>query len=153
MNSPENTQLVRLIYKSQSALKGTASDVERGFSDILETSRRRNAAVGLTGALMFTRFMFVQALEGPAQAVEETFDRICCDLRHLSIEVLEYERIDEAAFGAWSMSHLEPDGAAKAQLERAGSETAFAEAAVTTLKLMAALLQATAEPSALRSAA
>ncbi len=82
--------MVRLIYKSRSALEGTASDLERGFEGLLETSRRRNAAEGVTGALMFTRLLFVQALEGPADIVERTFDRICCDLRHKEVEIIEY---------------------------------------------------------------
>ena len=69
MSSPAAPQMVRLIYKSRSALEGTASDVERSFDAILETSRRRNAADGLTGALIFTRLLFVQALEGPADVV------------------------------------------------------------------------------------
>ena len=140
MSAPE-PELVRLIYRSRSALPGNASDVERGFASILDTSRRRNAAEGLTGALMFTRLLFVQALEGRAAVVEQAFDRICCDLRHTGVEVVEYGPAAHRAFGDWSMSHLVPDGEAAERLDRSASDEELVDAAAAALKLMAVLLR------------
>lgn len=140
--------LVRLIYKSRSALEGTGSDIQRGYDAILETSRRRNAAEGVTGALMFTHFLFVQALEGPAEVVEQVFDRICCDLRHTAVEIIEYGPAPARSFGDWSMTHLEADGRAQALLDQPESEVGLAEAAGSALKLMAALLRAGPVPAA-----
>ena len=133
---------VRLIYKSRSALEGTASDIERGVHDILQASRRRNSAEGVTGALMFTRLLFVQALEGPADAVERVFDRISCDLRHTGVEIIEYRTVDDRGFGTWSMSHVVPDGAAEVLLQDEALEGDPTDVAVSALKLMATLVSA-----------
>ena len=89
MTPRDETDLFRLVYRSRSAVAGGAEDVRRAIEAVLAVSRRRNAAAGVTGALMFTRLYFVQALEGPTAAVEATFDRICCDLRHTGVEVVE----------------------------------------------------------------
>ena len=51
-------------------------------ADILRTSRRNNAEVGVTGALMFNGGAFAQVLEGPRRGVESTFERIQRDQRH-----------------------------------------------------------------------
>ena len=142
MTAPAAPQLVRLIYKSRSALEGAASDVEREFEGILRISRRRNVEEGVTGALMFTRLLFVQALEGPAEAVESVFDRICSDVRHTGVEVVEYGPVGERGFGEWSMSHLVPDGAAEALLDGRPDAAEPADAATSALKLMAVLLRA-----------
>ena len=153
MSAPTPSQLVRLIYRSRSALEGTASDVERGFAAILEVSKRRNAAAGVTGALMFTRLLFVQALEGPADVVEDIFDRICCDLRHTAVEIVEYAPVAQRNFGEWSMSHLIPEGPAAALLDRSGCDSELVDAAASALKLMAALLGASDQSTAGRRAA
>ena len=140
MSAPMPSQLVRLIYRSRSALEGTASDLERDFAEILGSSRRRNAADGVTGALMFTRLLFVQALEGPADIVEEAFERICSDLRHTGVEIVEYGPVPQRGFGDWSMSHLVPNGPAAALLDSSASDSELVDAAASALKLMAALL-------------
>ena len=150
MRPPPPAPLVRLVYKSRSALEGTASDIQRSFDAILDTSRRRNAAEGVTGALMFTRLLFVQALEGPADAVESVFDRICCDVRHVGVEIVEYGPVTEPGFGEWSMSHLVPDGAAEALLDGRAGEGELVDAAASALKLMAALLRAPDDTAAPR---
>ena len=132
--------LFRLVYRSRSTIPGTADDVRRTLAAILATSRQRNTAVGITGALMFTRFLFVQALEGPADAVEATFDRVSCDLRHAHIEVVECGPVLERAFGDWSMSHLVPDAAAGVLLDEVEDEQAWADAATAAMRLMASLI-------------
>jgi hypothetical protein len=149
MTAPDHTDLFRLVYRSRSALRGDAEEVHQQVDRILTVSRHRNAQAGVTGALMFTGLFFVQALEGPAAAVEVTFDRICCDLRHSSIEVVECGPVLEPAFGDWSMSHLVPTTDAGALLDRVEHDTELADAASAAMKLMLALLQS--EPRAIAS--
>ena len=153
MSTTSTEGLVRLIYRSRGALKGTASDVERGLEAILEASRRRNAGEGVTGALVFTRLLFVQALEGPSAAVEAVFDRICCDLRHTGVEIIEFAPVAQRGFGEWSMSHLVPNGQAAALLDRSASDGELVDAAASALKLMAALLRAPDSASQIDQAA
>ena len=102
---------------------------------------------------MYTQSSFVQALEGPSEEVEQSFDRICCDIRHSDVEVLEYGPISESAFGVWSMSRLQPHGATAALIRPDLSDEEFAEAAVAALRRMAALLQASEGADRIRSAA
>lgn len=137
---PDHTDLFRLVYRSRGAIAGTAEEVQATLDAILTVSRRRNTEAGITGALMFTRLLFVQALEGPADAVEATFDRVCCDLRHTNLEIVECGPVLERAFGAWSMSHLVPDAAAGALLDHVADEQELAEAATAAMRLMACLI-------------
>ena len=145
----DHTDLFRLVYRSRSDVRGDAEEVHRQVDQILTVSRHRNAQAGITGALMFTGLYFVQALEGPAAAVEATFDRICCDLRHSSVEVVECGPVLEPAFGDWSMSHLVPNADTGALLDRFEHDAELADAASAAMKLMLALLQS--EPHAIES--
>lgn len=146
MNPPDFTDLFRLVYRSRGAIGGQTEEGRQQVDRILAVSRHKNAQAGVTGALLFTGSYFVQALEGQAAAVEATFDRICCDLRHSNIEVVECGPVLELAFGAWSMSHLVPTTDAGALLARVEHDTELADAAVAAMKLMIALIQS--EPHA-----
>ena len=100
-----DSRLIRIVYVSRSAL-GDAEGVERAIGGILDVSRRNNGACGVTGALIFNRGTFGQILEGPEDAVEETFTRIEGDPRHHDVEVLDLKRVSERAFGDWSMGFV-----------------------------------------------
>jgi hypothetical protein len=156
MTPRDRSDLFRLVYRSRSAIAGSPAEVQRVVDAMVATSQDRNAGAGVTGALLFARLHFVQALEGPASAVEAIFDRICCDLRHTGIEVVECGPVLEPAFGGGAMSHLVPDADAGALLDRLDSEAECVEAAAAAMKLMLALLQTTAsvrkEPEPLPSA-
>ena len=96
----------RLLYSSEAALEGTELQVTQQVSSIVRRSQARNEAGGLSGALLFASNMFVQVLEGPIGQVEETFERICCDLRHRQLRLFELVAAEERVFGAWSMAEL-----------------------------------------------
>ncbi|UIY43514.1 BLUF domain-containing protein [Methylobacterium radiotolerans] len=147
MIAPDHIDLFRLVYRSRNAIGGDAEEVHRQVDRILTVSRSRNAQAGVTGALMFTGLFFVQALEGPTAAVEATFDRICCDLRHSNVEVVECGPVLEPAFGEWSMSHLVPTADAGALLNRVEYDDELADAAAAAMKLMIALIRS--EPHAM----
>jgi hypothetical protein len=70
---------------------------------ILATSRRNNRANGVTGLLMYNGKRFLQVLEGPAEAVEATFNRIRRDSRHRGAVLLARRTIEQREFGDWSM--------------------------------------------------
>ncbi|MFB0489046.1 hypothetical protein ABIE45_001632 [Methylobacterium sp. OAE515] len=144
MNPRDRSDLFRLVYRSRSAIAGSPAEVQRIVGAIVAASQHRNAGAGVTGALLFASLHFVQALEGPASAVEATFDRICRDLRHTGIEVVECGPVLEPAFGNGPMSHLVPDADAGALLDRLDSEAECVEAAAAAMKLMLTLLQTTA---------
>ena len=133
----------RLLYRSDIDLVGSAADIQQQIGEIVRLSQARNAAAGLTGALLLTRGVFIQALEGPLPAIETTFERICCDLRHRRVELLELVQAEGRVFGEWSMARVSPDQRVERLFtclpgtEEQGLESASAQA---TIQLMLALL-------------
>lgn len=102
--------LVQLVYTS-SATRLLSQDA---LMDLLAHSRARNVADGLTGALVYCDGTFMQALEGPAAAVEATYARIGRDGRHRDATLLLREESAARQFPDWAMGfrpvdHLPPD--------------------------------------------
>lgn len=98
----------RLLYCSDADLAGGPEDVERLVLKIVEAARAANAAAGITGAILFSSGVFVQALEGPIDAVEATFERICGDLRHKRVRLVELAVAEDRVFEGWSMVRVAP---------------------------------------------
>lgn len=95
--------LHQLTYISTARATLLLSDVEQ----ILQTSRQRNERDQVTGLLIFDGKRFLQALEGPIEAVEQTFSRIALDPRHRALVRLSSRGVETREFGNWSMgSHL-----------------------------------------------
>ena len=112
-----------LLYRS----RATRELDERELLPILMTSMRNNARVGLTGILLYgppeplpapdedapptgtvVPFegpgVFVQWLEGPEEAVRNTYERIGQDARHTDVEILDRGTSDRRLFPHWSMA-------------------------------------------------
>ncbi len=94
-----------IVYISRNELIGTPTEIDGHVAQILRTSRRNNAAVGVTGALMFHRGCFAQVLEGTHEAIEAVFERIQCDDRHSCVDLLSFEPIEHRRFARWTMAH------------------------------------------------
>ena len=82
------------------------STADRYFS-VSYASRARNAAAGVTGILVHKGGNFLQALEGPEDAVRATMERIARDRRHRAIIKLNESFRAERLFGRWSMAFEE----------------------------------------------
>lgn len=133
----------RLLYRSEMDLAGTAAGVQMQIVDMVRISEARNAADDLTGALLHTRGVFIQVLEGPAPAVEATFERICCDLRHRRVELIELVEAEERVFGKWSMGQIAADQTVEwlvARLQEGDDQELKATSAKATIQLMRTLL-------------
>ena len=101
----DQATLFRLTYASRSMLSGEPHQVEREVGRILDASRRNNARLSITGALLFSGDCFAQSLEGRFDAVQSVFERIQLDSRHTDTVVLEAGGIDQRGFGDWSMAY------------------------------------------------
>lgn len=99
------TRLVQLIYAS----RASPSLDEQAIPALLETSRRRNAAAGITGMLLYVEGSFFQVLEGEAASVAETFARIHNDACHGRVTQIISEPIFERAFTDWTMGFANVD--------------------------------------------
>ncbi|HTU13043.1 MAG TPA: BLUF domain-containing protein [Allosphingosinicella sp.] len=74
------------------------------LDDILDSARRNNDRDGITGLLVAGARRFLQALEGPEQAVLDTYARIKKDPRHHALVLLTGRGVEGRAFGDWAMA-------------------------------------------------
>jgi len=98
--------MYRLVYYSANRISGTSEEVTTEIEQILAASRRNNAKVGITGALMVSEGFFGQVLEGPQAAIEATFERIQQDARHGEVSLLDYKEVAAKAFDSWDMAYV-----------------------------------------------
>lgn len=116
--------MFQLVYIS------TARDpiTEEMLESILAASRRNNARDGVTGLLVAGQRRFLQALEGPEQAVLDAYARIKTDQRHRALVLLTGRSAEKRAFGDWSMAFQKAGPA-----EEGGSLTELVDALTAPL--------------------
>jgi hypothetical protein len=91
--------MLQLVYIS-TARQPHAPEI---LDPLLEISRMNNAEAEVTGLLLAGGKRFLQALEGPVDAVATTYERIMADPRHHAIVLLSSRHVEERAFGKWAM--------------------------------------------------
>lgn len=96
--------MFQVLYTSEAGHAFTRDDLAL----LLTCARQRNAAADLTGMLVFAQNRFLQVLEGRAENVLATFDRIEVDPRHTNITTLFRGNASAGrSFAEWSMGfHL-----------------------------------------------
>ena len=100
------SDLYRLVYTSRNLVDGGEEEQKAAIAGLLAVSKRNNARVGVTGALLFNGGSFAQVLEGSRAAVEATFERIQRDPRHSDVSVLQCEPVAARGFPNWSMGFV-----------------------------------------------
>ncbi|MGQ7847306.1 BLUF domain-containing protein [Granulosicoccus sp. 3-233] len=120
-----NEPLLRVVYVSHNAITGDDAFLTQQIEHILQVARQNNRRVGITGALMFNRGLFAQVLEGPAAAVEETFERIQCDQRHAEVLLLACDPVHKTSFEQWSMAYVGEQAEVPPVLLEIASTTGF----------------------------
>ncbi|MCC5848204.1 MAG: BLUF domain-containing protein [Verrucomicrobia bacterium] len=94
--------LVQLIYVSRLSPDCDAESLK----EILDSSRKNNRKMGITGILCRDKRFFLQCLEGSRAAVNELYATIIGDKRHSDVIILCYREIVRREFGAWSMAFV-----------------------------------------------
>jgi len=56
--------------------------------NLLNQARERNAALGITGHLLYAKGQFTQCIEGPSACVEQLWQRLLKDHRHAEVQLL-----------------------------------------------------------------
>lgn len=92
--------LHRLTFAS-TAVPASDRDLESVLNDIARRSAHRNAALGVTGALVACDGHFLQAMEGSREAVLQIYGGICTDPRHRDLFVAESSPIGARRFADW----------------------------------------------------
>tara|TARA_R110000824_G_scaffold163733_7_gene339525 strand:- start:7940 stop:8398 length:459 start_codon:yes stop_codon:yes gene_type:complete len=99
-------QFSRLLYTSALDLNHSSEQPEQTARNIAECSAAQNRLSDLTGSLVFVDGAFIQILEGPPDEVEKTFERICCDFRHVEVRLIDLINVSERLFEGWHMACL-----------------------------------------------
>lgn len=94
--------LIRQIYVSRASNRKDSD-----LAEILEWSHTANAALGVTGILLFLDEVYMQYLEGEAAMVDALFASIRLDFRHRKVTPLERRLIPKRAFPFWKMALIE----------------------------------------------
>lgn len=97
----------KIIYASQAIVPIDPAALQA----ILDSSRKNNAPVGITGFLLYADDSFLQILEGESAALDDTYSRIVKDPRHTALRLLERAPINRRRFSDWSMGFDLPDAA------------------------------------------
>lgn len=97
--------LVRLIYAS-TAQPGV--DLNE-FKRILLQAQTNNHSRDLTGMLAFNSKIFLQALEGARDQINDLYARLIRDPRHHTVTMLGYKEIEERHWSNWSMGFAAPN--------------------------------------------
>lgn len=94
--------LVRLLYVSRAVDPKANEETD----SILDSSRQHNIANGITGILCYGGGIYLQAIEGGRNQVNELYGHILRDARHKDVVLLHYEEITERRFGGWTMGKV-----------------------------------------------
>lgn len=93
--------LKQLAFHSQAE---DAKQAVNGLLQILSSAQRNNGEGELTGALALSGNRYFQVLEGEAEVIDKTLDRILRDPRHGNVSVLARRPIETRTFGVWSLA-------------------------------------------------
>lgn len=92
-----------LAYTSQASHAMSAEDIDR----LLVSARSNNAALGVTGVLVYGEGRFFQYVEGARRDVDEVYRRIRQSRLHHSVVELDHQQIAQRLFNRWFMGFRE----------------------------------------------
>jgi hypothetical protein len=97
----------RMIYCSQATVDFSPEEL----ISLLELARVKNQASGLSGMLLYSSQSFLQMLEGDPAALQETYERIVADDRHVNLRLLMNADVSVRLFPDWTMGfeHVEDE--------------------------------------------
>lgn len=113
------------------------------LDDILTISRDRNSRDDITGTLICRADMYLQLIEGPAAALQATYDRISGDDRHADVNLLVSRDVEERMFPEWAMR----DDPARSWMWSQAEVSAGAIRSATPQQIIAVFERVAAEPS------
>ncbi|MBC8002193.1 MAG: BLUF domain-containing protein [Opitutaceae bacterium] len=97
--------MFHIIYMSSAVVPFSPAELQA----LLETSRRNNTTLGVTGLLLYKDGNFLQVIEGEQAVVDELYSKISRDRRHRGCVPLFKESISQREFANWSMAFRDLD--------------------------------------------
>ena len=95
------------VYASEATQPFGAEELR----ELLRKSRHANAALGVSGMLLYKAGCFLQLLEGPRAAIGTLVEKIGRDRRHRNVTMLARGFEDNYQFADWSMGFHDLDSA------------------------------------------
>lgn len=90
-----------MVYTS--ARKPICTDEE--IAKILDSSKKNNPKINLSGLLIHSDKRFLQYIEGSKKDLEELFETIKSDKRHGGVNLRCFEPIEKRVFPSWEMGY------------------------------------------------
>jgi len=91
--------LSQLVYVSNRKQICTEKEIDK----ILDSCKKNNPPLDITGVLLYSEAKFIQLVEGEAKVIMGLYDRIKTDQRHSSPILISYGPIKEKSFPSWHM--------------------------------------------------
>ena len=110
--APLGSGMYQFVYVSSETNRFTDAQLK----ELLEVSRRKNNACGVTGLLLYVSGNFIQLLEGAKEDVLATCARIAEDPRHRGMNTLLEGACERRDFEDWSMGFEKVEGAEAGKL-------------------------------------
>jgi hypothetical protein len=95
--------LFGVAYTSEAKPSMTADDIDR----LLVSARSNNAALGITGVLLFGDGRFFQYFEGTRRCMDDVYARIRESSLHRDVAELEHRQLEQRLFNRWFMGFRE----------------------------------------------
>jgi hypothetical protein len=96
----------QLVYISRAMIPFSLEDLQ-----MLSTrAEARNKSADIGGALLYGSGLFLQALEGETDGVDEVLGRIRLDPRHREVQILVDHQVKARSFRKWAMTPIALDG-------------------------------------------
>lgn len=102
-------QLVRLLYFSRNRLAQFGDPIEDRLAELIGVCMAQNRRDRVTGVLVHDETWFVQALEGDAAAVSQSFERILRDPRHGEVTLTQMRPVATRRYGCAPMAAIARD--------------------------------------------
>ena len=91
--------LSQLVYVSTRKPMCTQEEIDK----ILDSCKRNNPGLNITGVLLYSDTKFIQLVEGDAKVIMGLYDKIKLDNRHSNPMMISYGPIKEKTFPSWHM--------------------------------------------------
>lgn len=127
------------IYVSQSLLNTAQTDTM--IDQIVESSRRNNRALDISGALMLADRTFAQVIEGTRENVETMRKKILADDRHRDIKTLWRGAVRERRFAGWTLAYAQSSHFYQSVMSEIRRRADDPAASPTVIRLMARLAE------------
>jgi hypothetical protein len=98
--------LSQLVYVSNRKSNCTDAEIQK----ILESCKKNNPSLEITGVLLYSDTKFIQLVEGNSKVITGLYDKIKGDNRHSNTMMISYGPIKDRAFPSWHMGARKIEG-------------------------------------------